>query len=133
MRKGSGLATDKRTDQSRGPNAAVMVTDVKQRGETMTRIINVYNQRDVQTGEGRARKLNWHRAIQQGGGTIITGDMTAHSQRWDPRCREYRDATCCEEMIDEDGLEIGNDDRYTHDWARSGEGDESSIDLTLAT
>jgi len=63
VRKGSGLATDERTHLSRGANDDVMVTDVRRRGENMTRIINVYDQRDVQTGERRARKLNWHRAI----------------------------------------------------------------------
>jgi len=134
VRKGSGLATDKWTDLSRGANDDDMVTDVKRRGEKMTTIINVYDQRDVQTGERRARKLNWHRAIRQGGGTIMAGDMNAHSQRWYPRCREQRDATFWEEIIDEHGLEIGNDDdRPTHHWARNSEEGESTIDLTLAT
>jgi len=51
VRKGSGLATDKRPDLNRGTNDDVMVTDVKRRGENMTRIIKVFDQRDVQTGE----------------------------------------------------------------------------------
>jgi hypothetical protein len=63
VRKGSGLATDGRTELSRGAYDDVMVTDIRRRGEKMTRIINGYDQRDVQTGERRARKLNWHRAI----------------------------------------------------------------------
>ena len=58
VRKGGGLAPDQRTDQGSGANDDVMGTDLKRRGEKMTRIINVYNQRDVQTGERRARKLN---------------------------------------------------------------------------
>jgi len=41
VRKGSGLATDEETDLSRGLNDDVVVTDVKRRGEKMTRIINV--------------------------------------------------------------------------------------------
>jgi len=93
VHKGSRLATDKPTDLSRGANDDVMVTDVKRRGEKITWIINVYNQRDVQTGERRVRKLNWYRAMRQGGGTIIAGDMNAHSRGWDPRCREQRNAT----------------------------------------
>ena len=98
------------------------------------RIINVYDQRHVQTGERRARKLNWHRAIRQGGSTIIPGDMNAHSRRWDPRCREQWDATFREKIIDDHGLEIGkDDDRPTHHWARNGEEGESTTDLTLAT
>jgi len=133
VRKGCGLDTDERTDLSRGANNDVMVTDVKRRGDKMPRIINVYDQRNIQTGERRARKVNWHRAIRQGGCTIIAGDRYAHSQRWDPRCREERDATFWEEIIDEYGLEIGNEDRPTHHWARSSEEGESTIDLTLAT
>jgi hypothetical protein len=110
-----------------------MVTDVKRRGEKMMRSINVYNQRDVQTGARRARKLSWHRAIQQGGGTIIAGDMNAQSRWWDPRWREQRHVTMCEEIIDEYGLEIGNDHRLTHHWARRGKDGELITDLTLAT
>jgi hypothetical protein len=95
--------------------------------------MNVYDQRDVQTGERRATKLNWHRAIRQGGGTTITGDMNAHSQRWDPKCRKQQDATVWEQIIDENAREIGNGDRPTHHWARNGEEGESTIDFALAT
>jgi hypothetical protein len=108
------------TDLSRGMNDDVMVTDVKRRGEKMMRIINVYDQRDVQTGERQARMLNWYTAIRQGGGTIILCDMNTQSKRWDLRYSEQHDATFWEEIIDEHGLEIGNDDdRPTHHWARN--------------
>jgi hypothetical protein len=130
---GSGLATDERSGLSRGANHDVIVTDVRRRGEKIMRIINIHDQRDVRTGERRAWKLNWHRAIRQGGGTIIAGNMNAHSQRWDPRCRAQRDAALWEEIIDEYGLEIGNDNRPTHHWARNGEDGELTIDLTLTT
>jgi hypothetical protein len=133
VRKGSGLGTDKRTELSRGTNDDVRCTGVRSRGEKITRIINVYDPRDVQTGERWARKLNWHRPIQQGGSTIIAGDMNSHSRRWVPRWREQRDATFREEIADEDGLEFGNDDRPTHHWARNGREGESTIDLTLTT
>jgi endonuclease/exonuclease/phosphatase (EEP) superfamily protein YafD len=102
VRKGSGLATDERTNLSRGTNDDVIVTDVKRRGEKMTRVINIYDQRDVRTRERQARKINWSRIIRQrGGGTILAGDFNAHSRRWDPRCKEQRDATFWEEIIDE--------------------------------
>jgi hypothetical protein len=128
------LATDERTDLSRGANDDVIVTDVKRRGEKMTRVINIYDQRDVRTRERQARKINRSRIIRQrGGGTILAGDFNAHSRRWDPRCKEQRDATFWEEIIDEHGLEIGNDDQPTHHWARNGEEGESTIDLTLAS
>jgi hypothetical protein len=133
VRKGSSLAKDEQTDLSRGANDDVMVTNVKRRGEKMARIINVYDQRDVQTAKRRARKLNWPRAIRQGGGTIIAGNMNAPSQRWDPRRKEQHAVTFWEEIIDEYGQEIGNDDRPTHHWARNSEEGQSTIDLTLAT
>jgi len=58
--------------------------------------------------------------------------MNAHSRRGDPRCKEQRDATFWEDIIDEHGLEIGNDGRLTHHWTRNGAEGESTIDLTLA-
>jgi hypothetical protein len=132
--KASGLASDKRTDLSRGANDDVIVTDVQRRGEKMMRVINIYDQRDVRTRERQARKTNWSRIIRQrGGGTILAGDFNAHSRRWDPRYKEQRDATFWEEIIDEYGLEIGNDDQPTHHWAGNGEEGESTIDLTLAS
>jgi len=127
------LATDERTDLCRGPNDDVMETHVNTRGEKMTRIINVDDQGDVHTGERRARKLIWHRAILKGGGTTIAGDINAHSRRWDPTCREKHDVTFWEEIRDEYGLEIRNDDWPTHHWARNGEHGEWTIELTLAT
>jgi hypothetical protein len=56
VHKGSGLATDAQTDLNRGANDDVTVTNVKRKGEKMARIINVYDQRDVQTGERRVRE-----------------------------------------------------------------------------
>jgi hypothetical protein len=43
-----------------------------------------------------------------------------------------RDSAFCEDMIDENGLEIGNDREATHHWTREGHDGESVIDLTLA-
>jgi len=59
--KGSGLVVDERTDLSRGANEDVIATDVRRRGEKITRIVNVYDQNDAQSGEIErpARKLNW--------------------------------------------------------------------------
>jgi hypothetical protein len=37
-----------------------------------------------------------------------------------------------EDVIDENGLEIGNDGEATHHWTREGHEGESVIDLTLA-
>jgi len=94
MRTGRGLATDERTDLSRGVNEDVIVTDVTRRGEKMMKVITKYNQRDVRTRDRHARKINWSRIIQQGGGgTILAGDFNGHCRRWDPRCKVQRDAT----------------------------------------
>jgi hypothetical protein len=134
VRKQSVLATDERTELSTGANEDVVVTDGIRRGETIRRIINVYDQCDIQTGERGARKQNWHSAIQVGGGTIIVDNMNTYSRRWNPRCREQHNATFWEAIIDEHGLEIGNDDdRPTNHRARNGEEGESTIDLTQAT
>jgi hypothetical protein len=63
---------------------------------------------------------------------MLAGDFNAHSQRWDLRCTERRDAAYWEDIIDEHGLVIGNDDRPTHHWTRNESEGESIIDLTLA-
>jgi endonuclease/exonuclease/phosphatase family metal-dependent hydrolase len=91
IRKGSGLVVDDRTDLSRGANNDVIVTDVRRRAEKITRIVNVYDQKDTQSGERPARKLNWQSVIRQGG-TVLAGDFNAHSSRWDPRCSAQQDA-----------------------------------------
>jgi hypothetical protein len=75
--------------------------------------------------------LNWQRVIRQGG-TVLAGDFNGHSRRWDPRCQGQRNAAFWEEVIDEKGLEIGNDGQSTHHWTREGHEGESVIDLTLA-
>jgi len=58
MRKGSGLVVDERTDLSRGANEDVISTDVRRRGENITRIVNVSDQRDGQSGERPAQMWN---------------------------------------------------------------------------
>ena len=121
---------DERTDLSRGANDVVIATDVRRRGETITRIVNVYDQKDLQPGERPARKLNWHRVIRQGG-TVLAGVFNAHSTLWDPRCQVQSDAMFWEDVIDENGLEIGNDGRAAHHWTREGHEGESVLELTL--
>jgi hypothetical protein len=130
IRKGSNLAVDEPTDLSRGAHDDVIVTDVRRRGEKITWIVNVYDQRDTQSGERQAQKVNWQTVIPQGG-TVLTGDFNAHSSRWDPRCCAQRNAPFWEGVSDENGLEIGNDGRSTHYWTREDHEGESVIDLTL--
>jgi hypothetical protein len=132
VRKGSGFATNERTDLSRHALGDVIVVHITRWGEKMTRIVTIYDQREWETGERPARGLNWQRIIRQGGGgTMLMGDFIAHSQRWDPRCTEQRDATYWAEIIDEHRLVIGNDDRPTHYWTSQGSMGESVIDRTL--
>jgi len=50
MRKGSGLVVDEQTDLSRGANDDVIPTDIRRRGQKITRIVNVSDQRDGQSG-----------------------------------------------------------------------------------
>jgi len=47
----SGLVVDERTDLGRGANNDVIVTDVRRRGETIIKVINIYDQKDTQSGE----------------------------------------------------------------------------------
>ena len=131
IRKGSGLVVDELTDPSRGDNDDVIATDVRRRGEKITRIVNIYDQTHARSGERSARKLDRQRVIPQGG-TVLAGDFNAHSKRWDPRCQVQRDATFWEGEINENGLEIGNHGRPTHHWTREDQEGESVIDLTLA-
>jgi len=97
------------------------------------RIVNVYNQNDAQSvvRERPARKLNLQRVIRQGG-TALAGEFNAHSKRWDPRCQVQRNAAVWEGVIDENGLEIGNDGRPSHHWTSEDQEGKSVIDLILA-
>jgi hypothetical protein len=45
--KGTGLVVDERTDVSRGANDDIIVTDLRSKGEKITRIVNIYDQRDT--------------------------------------------------------------------------------------
>jgi hypothetical protein len=102
---------DEQTDLSRGVNEDVIATDLRRRGERITAIVNVYDQKNTDSGERPARKLNWQRVIRQGG-TVLAGDFNAHSKQWDPRCQVQWDAAFWEDVIGKNGLEIGNDGRH---------------------
>jgi hypothetical protein len=133
IRKGSGLVVDEQTDLSRGANDDVIATDVRRRGEMITGIVNIYDQKDVRSGERErpVRQLNWQRVIRQDG-NILAGVFNAHSKRWDPRCEVQHDATFWEGMIDKNALEIGNDGRLTNHCTRKDQEGELDINLTLA-
>jgi len=131
MHKGRGLALNKRTYLSKGGDDDGIVTDVRRRGERVTRIVNIYAQKDTQSSERPARKLRWQRIIRQGH-TVLAGDINAHSKCWDPRCTEPRYAVIWEDIIDGNGLEFGNDDRATHFWTRGDLQGKSVIDVPLA-
>ena len=124
---------DKRTDLSRGANDDVIAPDVRRRGGKITRIINIYNQKDVQSGERKrpVRRLNWQRVIWQGG-TALAGDFNTKRKRCDPRCRVQQDAAFWEGVIDENRRENGNDGRPTHHSTIGDQEGRLVIDLTLA-
>jgi hypothetical protein len=109
-RMGSGLVVDEGTELSRGANDNVIATDIRRRGEKITRIVNIYNQNDGELGERDrlARKLNWQRVIWRGS-TVLTGDFNAHSKQCHPRCRVVWNTTFGEGTFDKNGQEIGND------------------------
>jgi hypothetical protein len=131
IQRGSSLVVVERTDMSRGANEDGNATDGRRRGERTMTIVNVSNQKNTHSGERPSRKMNWQRVIPQDG-TVPAGDFNAHSKRSDPRCQVLRDAAFWEDVIDENGLEIGNDGRPTHHWSREDQEGESVIDLMLA-
>jgi hypothetical protein len=49
--RGSGLVVDERTDLGTGANEDVIATDVRRRGERITRIVNVYDQKKTYSGQ----------------------------------------------------------------------------------
>jgi hypothetical protein len=116
---------------TRGANEDVIATYLRRRGERIIRIVNVYDQQNTPLVERLARKLKWERVIRQGR-TVLAGDFNAHSIRRDPMCHVQRDAGCWEDVIDEQGLKIGNDAEVTHHWTSEGHEGESVTDLTLA-
>jgi len=63
---------------------------------------------------------------------VLAGDFNAYRQYWDPRCTKQRDARFWDQIIDEHGLVIGNQDGATHYWTRHDSMGESILDLTQA-
>ena len=122
---------DEWTDISRGANDDVIPKDVRCRGEKLTRIVNVYDQRDSQSGKRPAQQLNWQRVIRQGG-AVLAGHFNAHTTTWDLRRQWQWNEALWDEVIDEHAVEIGNDSQSTHHWMREGQEGELVIDLTLA-
>jgi len=95
------------------------------------RIVNMYYQRDTQSAARLTRKLHWQRVMRQRT-TDLAGDFNAPSSRWDPRCQVQWNDALCAEVIDKNGLEVGNDGQPTHYWTREDHDGESVIGLTLA-
>jgi hypothetical protein len=111
---------DERADLRRGVNNNVIATDIRRREGRIAKIVYVYDQSNTQLGDRPARKLNWPRVVWHTH-TVLTGDFDAHSIPRDPRCRLQRDQALWEDVSDENGLEIGNNDReVTHHSTREG-------------
>jgi len=131
--KGSGCGINKRTELSQNARGDVIVVDIKNRGEKITRIVNIYEEREGESGERPAGRLNWQTIIrQEGGGLAPEGDFSAQSQLWDPGSTERKDATYRENTSEEHRLVTGNYDWPTNHWMRHDSMRESLIDLTLA-
>jgi len=105
------LAVDNWTDLSKDANDVVIVTDVRKRGENVTRIINVHDEHETHSRERPARKLWWQWIIGQGG-TVLRGDFNPHRWGWDPTCIEQWDSVFWQDVTDETKPEI-----WSHDWA----------------
>lgn len=132
VRKESSFATNKGTNLSKNVLRNAILVGIERSEDTTTWIVNIYEQREGETGERPARRLNCQRIIRQGGGVIVlAGYFHTHSQSWDQRCTEWRHATYWEEIIDKHRLVIGNDDWPTHYWTRQDSMGESVIHQTL--
>jgi hypothetical protein len=131
IRRGRGLLIDESTDSTRDANEDVIATVVRRRRERIMRIVNIDNQRNTQSGGRPGSKLSWQRVIWQCC-TVLAGDFITHSIRWDPRFQVQQDAAFWEDVVDKNGLEVGNNGEATHHWTREGHEGESVIDLTLA-
>jgi hypothetical protein len=87
VHKWSGVAINKQTHLSKNTVGDVIVVDINRWGEIMIRIVNIYYQREAETGERPARRLNWPMITRQGGGGELPSEtFNGHSQLWDLRC-----------------------------------------------
>ena len=95
------------------------------------RIVNIYDQRHMQSGEGLVRKLNWQKVIRQGG-MFLAESSNPHTSQSDPKCQVQPNAKFLEEVIDQNRLESGHDGSVTHHRRRERHEGEAFIDLMLA-
>ena len=72
------MVFDERTELSRSANEDVIASDVRRRGESITRIVNVYDEKNAYSGVRLTRKLNWQKVIQPGS-IVVAEDSNAHS------------------------------------------------------
>lgn len=115
---------DNRRHLSRGDNNDVILTDITRRGQKITRIFKVYDQKDRQSGERPEQKLNWQSVIRQVR-TVLAGDLNAHSSLWDLTFSLLGKSDQREWTV------IGNDARVTHFGTREDNDAGSAIDFTL--
>lgn len=66
------------------------------------------------------------------GDCIVAGDFNAHSPVWNPLCRERRNATFLEDLVEAHELQVLNDGMATRP-ANEDSDIHSVMDLTLAT
>lgn len=92
-----------------------------------TRLVNIYNRAHMDGGGYAMDSMNWRRVIE--GRTILAGDFDARSPAWDPWVERRCNAGPTEQLIEEHGLIINNNDQQT----RHGKKCRSSINLTLST
>jgi hypothetical protein len=129
--KWNSLVIDERTEYCRGDNNNVIATDIPRRGQMITRIIIDYHYINTQSGETTARKLNWQKVIPQGI-TVLAGYFNDHTIQWDSRCQVQQNAVFCDDMIDKNSLQSGDNDKATHDYTKKNHEGQSIIKLTLA-
>lgn len=80
VHKGSDHETVQQADLSRVTNDNIIATVVKGKPEKMMRIVNIYEQQNMQTWVIPVRKADWYKDIRQEASTILVGDNNVHSR-----------------------------------------------------
>lgn len=92
-----------------------------------TRLVNIYNRARMEGGGYAIDRIDLPQLVE--GRTILTGDFNARSPAWDPWAERRCNAGTTEQLIEEQGLIVNNNDQPT----RHGKKCRSIIDLTLSS
>lgn len=130
--KGSDRTMNPGTDFTKNTGYDVIVIDIRRNRQRTIMVVTIGNSTARERGKTPATKLNWQTIINQGRGSmVLMGDNNAHSQRWDPTCKEQSEATYWIFVTHKHKLVIGCDVNPTYYWKQNNSEGKSIIDLAL--